>query len=807
VATPKQFRRRGRWSLIIGTVLAALTFGAVMAFASSSSVGGITVTWTGNGTNTDGTCQSFLNDPDLTPGPGQQGWLFILTSPATGSHELTTSFDPSFQTPSNPITGFGTGSIHFIVYTDAGAKLLSASATNGTDNSNLTVSHCVAAEKAQPKIVTKASGDAVTGATLSDTATLSDGVNLTGDGSITFQLYGPGQTCGVDTPLYTDTVTGVDHNGDYTSNNNGTPTNGNVALTTGTYQWAASFSGDDNNESIDLTGCGEDAEANVVTQSAPTVLTTIDSGQFKDEPPVVELGADPHVALGSFVHDSATVDPGSTLLPTPTGDVTFTFYTKIDCTTDDTHLSTDAGKVTLDNGVAHPSSDEGALAAGSYSFSAHYTPDAASSGIYKGGDSLCEKLTVDQGTTKSSTEIHLGKSGDETDPPGPTVVGGDTHVDLGSFAHDSASVTGSSDAFAPTGNVSFTFYTKIDCTTDDTHPSTDAGTVAFDNGVAHPSSDEGALAAGSYSFVATYAGDNNYQGSTSGCEPLTVDQTATTTVTKVKDAAGNDVTNKAVLLNSFVHDSANVGTAVDGFPITGTVTYSLFGGDCTTGTKLIPDETVAVGTDSSPYQVIATGAYAYSATYNGDSNYKGSTGVCEPFIVRTFGKTMGFWGNTNGQALLTTNNAFTTPLSDNQFAAGYAVTIGVKNGGCYIAVDSANKSKTIFPNTLNGLSILQNCMGTTYLDTGINGNSMNTLLGQTLALSYNILYKTGFAGQTIGAMGCTAVGTLTSTSTVQDARTYANYLIQNAKKSYGAVITQSQIGLMNTLLGCMNAEA
>ena len=38
MATPKQFRRRGRWTLIIGTLLAALTFGAVMAFASSSTV-------------------------------------------------------------------------------------------------------------------------------------------------------------------------------------------------------------------------------------------------------------------------------------------------------------------------------------------------------------------------------------------------------------------------------------------------------------------------------------------------------------------------------------------------------------------------------------------------------------------------------------------------------------------------------------------------------------------------------------------------------------------------------------------------
>jgi len=135
------------------------------------------------------------------------------------------------------------------------------------------------------------------------------------------------------------------------------------------------------------------------------------------------------------------------------------------------------------------------------------------------------------------------------------------------------------------------------------------------------------------------------------------------------------------------------------------------------------------------------------------------------------------------------------------------VTIGFKNGGCYIVVDSATKSTTILPNTLNGISILTNCTASNLLDNGINVDSLNTLLAQTLALSYNILYKPGFTGQTIGALGCTAVGTLTSASTVQDARGYANSLIYNAKKSFGTVITQSQIGAMNTLLGCINTEA
>ncbi|MBI3342506.1 hypothetical protein HY024_05280 [Candidatus Curtissbacteria bacterium] len=104
----------------------------------------ITISWHGNGT-TNGLCSSIGNFDDLNPQPGQQGWLFILTSPiATGPYLLTTTFNPSTQTPNNPITGVkkANGSVHFVVYTTIGATLVSASATFGTANSILTVSHC-----------------------------------------------------------------------------------------------------------------------------------------------------------------------------------------------------------------------------------------------------------------------------------------------------------------------------------------------------------------------------------------------------------------------------------------------------------------------------------------------------------------------------------------------------------------------------------------------------------------------------------------------------------------------------------------
>src|SRR5438128_4097660 len=89
------------------------------------------------------------------------------------------------------------------------------------------------------------------------------------------------------------------------------------------------------------------------------------------------------VAAGSTVHDKATVTPTGSF--TPTGTVTFTFFTNGTCT----GTGTPAGTVTLDgSGVAHPSTAEGPLAAGSYSFKAHYNGDSKN----EPSDSACEPL-------------------------------------------------------------------------------------------------------------------------------------------------------------------------------------------------------------------------------------------------------------------------------------------------------------------------------------------------------------------------------------------------------------------------------
>ena len=248
-----------------------------------------------------------------------------------------------------------------------------------------------------------------------------------------------------------------------------------------------------------------------------------------------------------------------------------------------------------------------------------------------------------------------------------------------------------------------------------------------------------------------------------------------------------------------MHDTATLSGAVAGFnPDLNQVSFAFStNGTCVNGAPVAngtPEGAlVARSVDSAP---LAAGSYSYSASFAGDANYNpAGPAACEPLGVFQLGKTMGFWGNKNGQARLASNNAFTVN----------PVVLGTV-GGCTVTVNSAAKSLQIFPNSLNRIG-LTGCGGANGLDAGINTNSFNVLFAQTLALSYNILYVSNYTGQTIGDLSCTAVSPLTSASTVQQTRDYANSLIGNAKRSFGSVVTKSQIGAMNTLLGCMNRES
>src|SRR5207248_2946755 len=120
--------------------------------------------------------------------------------------------------------------------------------------------------------------------------------------------------------------------------------------------------------------------------------------------------------------------------------------------------------------------------------------------------------------------------------------------------------------FTATGTVTYEFFTTINGTGAHTDQ-----VVALSGGVVPNSANTAALAAGSYSYIAIYSGDSNYNGSTGAVEPLTIAKANTSTATVIKDSSGGAVTG---LLGESVHDTATV-TATP-FTATGTVTYEFF---------------------------------------------------------------------------------------------------------------------------------------------------------------------------------------------------------------------------------------
>ncbi|MEA2685214.1 MAG: hypothetical protein QOE93_409 [Actinomycetota bacterium] len=146
---------------------------------------------------------------------------------------------------------------------------------------------------APPAITTRASGSIALGGSITDTATLSAGVNPTG--VITFTLFGPNNATCSGTPRFTSVVP-VSANGDYTSAPFTPAGPGDV----GTYSWMAIYGGDLNNGPAGPNACNDVLEAVTVTQQ-PSPVTTI--------PTVTTLPPGVNTTVGPAVLPSTAVSP------------------------------------------------------------------------------------------------------------------------------------------------------------------------------------------------------------------------------------------------------------------------------------------------------------------------------------------------------------------------------------------------------------------------------------------------------------------------------------------------------------------
>jgi hypothetical protein len=111
--------------------------------------------------------------------------------------------------------------------------------------------------RVSPSITTTQSAGGAPGTAISDTATVSGGHDPTG--TVTFQLFAPGDTDCTGTAVFVDTpeplVDGVARSVTFT------------ATASGTYQWVAVYSGDGGN-TIAVSGCGSEP----VTISSPAAV-------------------------------------------------------------------------------------------------------------------------------------------------------------------------------------------------------------------------------------------------------------------------------------------------------------------------------------------------------------------------------------------------------------------------------------------------------------------------------------------------------------------------------------------------------
>jgi hypothetical protein len=417
------------------------------------------------------------------------------------------------------------------------------------------------------------------------TATLSGGYIPTG--AIVFFETGPSPNAPTDCPLGENdfSTATVSNNGAFHPNAGFTPT------TAGDYWLFASYGGDTNNSGA-VSNCQPTSDQEiVVAQSAasPSISTSVSQTT---------------VALGSTLQDSATLSGTGTL--DGTGSITFDLYGANDSTCSGPPVDTET--------VIDVTSD------GPYVTTTGYTPDTT--GTYQwvasfsgdGDDNAVSTACGDEPVTVNKATPLIGTLVFDVNSSGvPNGLWSGAEV-AGANASDGASVTGVN--VLQTGTMSFSFFQNGSCQGSPELFSADQSLSHAMSGAWGYIAD---LAAGSYSFQATYSGDANYVSVTSACEPFNVakDSPLISSALASEDPA---------VLGETLQDSATLsGTSdLDG---TGSITFTLFGpNDATCVGSPVETETVSDITNAGTYYTttgytaITAGTYNWVASFSGDGN-------------------------------------------------------------------------------------------------------------------------------------------------------------------------------------------
>ena len=436
-------------------------------------------------------------------------------------------------------------------------------------------SETVTLTKAQPAISTEASPETALGGQISDSATLIDGSDPTGE--IRFDVYGPDDPGCTGPPANTSTVNVSDGNNTYNSSRF-TP------ASTGTYRWVARYSGDGNNHAA-ATSCGDLGEDVVVSRPPPAR-------------PDLDSTASPGAPAGHPVHDTAHLSGGSD----PTGTISFRVYGPLNRGCKPPLAGFSVVKVASGNGD-YSSRPFRPSAAGTYHWVVRYSGDDNNE---PAGPTACdagaETVVISRARTALRTVASRGGS-------------------IAEAIHDTAVLTGGS---RPRGRIIFRLYGPDDPTCSH-QPVFVTQQRLFGNGM-YRSPTFIPQDAGRYLWTAQYPGNLSNRGSATGCgdrgESATVarSQPALSTSASPVGSFGKGPRVRAAGLS--IYDTA---TLTAGAKPTGEITFALHGPNdraCSRAPVFTTATTVTGnGTyNSEPFTATATGTYRWVATYSGDAN-------------------------------------------------------------------------------------------------------------------------------------------------------------------------------------------
>ncbi|HUQ77911.1 MAG TPA: hypothetical protein VM427_03420 [Patescibacteria group bacterium] len=500
-----------------------------------------------------------------------------ITFRAYGPSDNDCSGTPAFTSAAVAVTGNGTyGPVSF---TPTAAGVYNWIATYSGDAKNEGSTHACGAtgevdtvNKVNPTIATQASATVIVGGSLTDTATVSGGHNLTG--SVTFRLYGPDDaTCttviftSANRPLTGSTATSAAY----------------TTTQAGTYRWIATYNGDANNNSV-AGACNDPNESAVVTKANPTIATVLVGGG--------EAGASITVPLGTAVHDTSTLT-GATA--NAGGTVHYQVFSDTSCET----KVADAGSIAVVDHVPGNSTDVTFNHAGTFYWQADYSGDSNNNSA----SSACnlEVVTVDKDVPAIATQASAT-------------------VQVGGAIHDTATLSGGA---LPTGSITFNLYGPNDQTC--VGAATFTSTVSVNGNGSYESADFTTTAAGTYRWVAIYSGDLDNASVAGGCNDANENVVVNKANPTVTTNASADVT-----VGGSIFDTA---TLAGGYSPTGTITFEVYGPDdaTCTGEPIFSDTSTVTGNGdyvSDSYTATQAGTYRWIANYGGDSNNTATANEC-----------------------------------------------------------------------------------------------------------------------------------------------------------------------------------